>query len=207
MNNVKIEKNQNNGNFTVNNTTNAYECGAFDEYYKMYGPKSRCEFFTLHVDSNGEFSLLVFKNNVSENDVNAFLTKPLRVYRKEFPNGIITTSLRGMVNDDTVHIPYSSPVDLRRVKLYDKKITCFLIDSVTDEIKGIRIIGLSFETIYQIISDWIAIEESGLTVEEISMSLNNDVYCHSLDEIKKRSDYVGKNTSSIVAKNIHMFIA
>ena len=193
--------NKSNNDFKINGTSNAKECGAFDHIYMIIGEKSKWEGCTLLLDENGNLNLYDFMPNIRENEVYTFLNKPLRIYRNELSNGIITTSLRGMTNTDFVHLPNSSPVDLRWVIHEEQLVPAFLVDTATDEIKGVRIVGLSDKTISQLLKDWVAVEDRGFSTEEISETLNDSVYCHSPEVFQKRSEYVGRDISSMVAKS------
>ena len=191
-----------NENFTINGTSSAIECGLFDALYSVIGPNSRAGFVSLAVDTNGKFQLFDFMPNVTEGEVYSFLNRPLRIFRKELDDGVITTSIRGMVNSDFVHLPYSSPVDLRKVIPEGQLVSAFLVDSATDEIKCIRNIGLSNKIIAQLLDDWITIEDRGFSVAEINRSLSDNVYCYSSKEYEKRSTYIGRDHSNIVSNNV-----
>lgn len=198
-----IITNKKNNKFTINGTSNARECGLFDGFYAIAGPKSKHELTSLLVNESGNLILCDFIPHIREDEVRRFLTSPFRIYRNELSNGIITTSIRGMSDMDFVHLPHSSPVDLRRVKPQGQIVDAFMVDTATDEIKGIRMVGISDRTASQLLHDWITIEQKGFSIEDINRTLATYVYPYSTKEFQNRSVYVGRDISSTVSHNLY----
>ncbi|MBR3966092.1 MAG: hypothetical protein IKJ91_03355 [Clostridia bacterium] len=189
--------------FTINGTENARKCGLFDKIYSISGPQSGIELTSLSVDEIGGLNLLCFMPDISNTEIDNFLNKPLHIYRNALPNGVISTSLRGMTSMDFIHLPYSSPIDLRDVSPKNQLVNSFLVDTSTDKIKGIRLIGLSEETVRQLLDDWISTEDAGFDKNDIYETLNKYVFPYSSEDFQKMSTYIGTNISAFTAKNLN----
>ena len=192
-------------NYTINGSTNAQKCGLFDEFYSMVGPKSREALTTLSVDEKGGLNLLCFMPYINNAEINNFLSSPLHIYRYELPNGIIANLIRGTVSCDFVHLPYSSPIDLREITPKNQLVNAFLVDTATDKIMGIRMLELPESTVRQLLSDWISIEDGGFDKRDIQDTLNRYIFTYSPEALEKKATYVGKNISSITTRNFNTF--
>ena len=147
--------------------------------------------------------MLWFMPNISNTEIDNFLNKPLHSYRNALPHGVISTSLRGMTSMDFIHLPYSSPIDLRDVSPKNQLVNSFLVDTATDKIKGIRLIELSEETVRQLLDDWISTEDAGFDKNDIYETLNKYVFPYSSEDFQKMSTYIGTNISAFTAKNLN----
>lgn len=200
--------NSNNSNtdiFKINGTENADECGLFDAFYMDRGKKSKKNIKSFFVDELGNFNLHIFAPNIKDEVIYKFLYEPFHIYRNEISDGVITTSLRGIVDMDFIHFPFCSLVDLRRVIPKGQQVKAFLIDTATDKIKGIRLVELSDETISQLLKDWTTIKYSGFSDLELLAILQKKAHNYSPDTFFKASTYVGRDTSSMVPRTL--FIA
>lgn len=195
---VKLE-----GEININNI------GGFEQYIARFGTKSRVSNSNFSYLPNGSFEIHVLMPNIRECEIYAFQNNPIKFYRKELPNGAISTSIRGMTSLDFVHIPFSTEIPLDKMKSQDSIIQAFLIDTATDEIKGFRIAKVSKRVISQIIDDWKSMEHQGLSHFDILNSAAKYICPYTPKEFMKRSLYIGRECEELtpdcvcfVGKNI-----
>ena len=183
---IKIE-----GEVNINNI------GGFEQYISQFGHKSRICNSNFLCLPNGSFEIHVLTPNIRECEIYAFQNNPIKFYRKELPDGIISTSIRGMTISDFVHKPFSTEIPLNEMEIQDSIIQAFLIDTATDEIKGFRIAKVPKRVVSQIIDDWMTMESHDLSRLDILRSMEKHIFPYTPKEFMKRSLYIGRECEDL----------
>lgn len=189
----------------IQGETNIHNMGAFDELLEQYGKRSRVTETQFGIGQKGNFGLYALMPYIRDSEVDSFQNNPVRFYRKELSDGAISTSIRGMVTVDMVHIPFSSLIPLQDVVKQDTYIEAYLIDSATDTIKGYRLVKVPEKVMAQILDDWYSMERDGVTNSEILTSMNRDMFPFSPKEFVKRSQYIGRDSGDTTPPNVVFF--
>lgn len=177
----------------------------FEQYISEFGPKSRVSHSSLVCLEDGSFEIHVLMPNIRECEIYAFQNNPVKFYRKEFPGGIISTSIRGIASFDTVYIPFSAGTSLEKAKKQNSVIQAYLIDTATDEIKGYRRVKVPERIISQIIDDWKTMEHKGFQSFEIHLSMQQHIFPYTPKEFMKRSLYIGRECEDLTPDVICFF--
>lgn len=188
----------------IEGETNIKNLAGFEHFIEAFGHKSRITTCPINFSSDGTFQIFCFMPHIRKCEIDVFQNNALKFYRKELPDGTITTSMRGMVTTDGIHTPFSSDKPLSEAIIQDSIIEAILIDSATDEIKGYRFVKVPKKIISQIVNDWRAMEYNGVEPSLIPYSMAKYIFPYTPKEIKKRSQYIGRECEDVTPEIVYL---
>ena len=187
----------------INGKANANECEVFEHIYKQY--KGAFTYSAINITDDGSIEIDCFMPRLSEIEVSDFLNKPLRVYKKVLPNGVVVFSLRGAISQDSIIDPTIYP-DNRVAKLVEaNSCTAYLVDTDSNRILGIRMYSLGNE-IYNAISEALNdMSEKRCTSLDAFMAYQKYVIPISPSNFVKTATYIGREKGSVRTQELTMF--
>lgn len=168
----------------------------FETLLKAVGKRSKFTGIFMSYNKHNP-AVLCLMPHIRDCEIEKFQNSAFKLYRKELPNGVITTSVRGIGSFDSIYAPMFSGLSIKDCKKQDAIVEVFLIDSATDEIKGYRVVVISERVVGQLIDDWKKMEYNNFGLSELAYSLEKYVLPFDDKEFMRRSQYIGRECKDI----------
>ncbi|MBQ7793443.1 MAG: hypothetical protein IJ366_02880 [Clostridia bacterium] len=183
---------------SINGESDARKCGMFDAFYAS----GDSEYAGVNVLADGTLRIDFMARNISNQEINNFNNEPLKIYALHLESDCYAILLRGMVDMDVIVDPNLYP-DNRIEKIQEKnRCLCFLVDTASNSICGIKTLKLGSKAISFISQNAKHMRDIGFSTRKCWTAYSMRILPYSSDELVKQAVYYGKNGGSVSTRNL-----
>lgn len=180
----------------VNGSNNAKACGLFNE--RLLNAFHGSVYAAPNFSDNGKMTFIYYLPHITQKVIEHFNNNNLKV--SKFPvsgKDYYGVCFRGMITTDTILVPY--PDD--RLTKFDGSCECWLIDSVTNEIKAYKIVNFDDAFKDFLVNNETKMKDSGATESVVLDDMKKSVMPYSAKDLYRRSSPITTGRTALTAQD------
>ena len=187
--------------YFINGESDARKCGMFDAFYAS----GESEYGGINVLADGTLRIDFLAKNLSNCELIRFHNEPLKIYALHLESDCYAILLRGMVDMDVIIDPNIYP-DNRIEKIQEKNTClCFLVDTASNVICGIKTLRLGSKAISFICQNAKRMRDIGFSARKCGAAYSMRILPYSATELMNRAVYYGKQDGSVTTQNLIIY--